>query len=239
MDCIYIALLSKALCNVAFTHSCTHSHTDGGVSHARRQPARQEQLGLGALLRDTSTLAGVRASNLAVGSQSATPLELLPNHVRAINTFSVFGWQFYLGSLNLSMTERKYKMLQHFKMSYVCRASMALHYLFFWFRDKAYSLKALSIYCLSFDYQSPVDCIWMIESVSWETLLPPLSLSRCPRLIFLFFFFLTITLKSLTHSYCCLSVTESKRTRSETTRPQRWICLSSNSFSWANTAPFT
>ena len=31
----------KALYNIAltFTHSCTHSHTDGGVSHARRQPA--------------------------------------------------------------------------------------------------------------------------------------------------------------------------------------------------------
>ena len=28
-----------------FTHSCTHEHTDGGVSHAGRQPARQEQSG--------------------------------------------------------------------------------------------------------------------------------------------------------------------------------------------------
>ena len=33
-----------------------HSHTDGGVSHAGRQPAGREQLGLGALLKDTSTL---------------------------------------------------------------------------------------------------------------------------------------------------------------------------------------
>ena len=29
----------------SFTHSCTHSHTDGGVSQAGRQPARQEQSG--------------------------------------------------------------------------------------------------------------------------------------------------------------------------------------------------
>jgi len=54
MDCIYIALLYKAL------YSCltfTHSYTDGGVNHAREQPTRQEQLGLGGvLLRDTSTL---------------------------------------------------------------------------------------------------------------------------------------------------------------------------------------
>ena len=39
-----------------FIHSFTHSPTDGGVNHARGQPARWEQLGLGALLRDTSTL---------------------------------------------------------------------------------------------------------------------------------------------------------------------------------------
>ena len=40
--------------NHPFIH--TFTHTDGGVSHAGRQPARREQLGLGALLRDTSTL---------------------------------------------------------------------------------------------------------------------------------------------------------------------------------------
>jgi hypothetical protein len=28
---------------LTFTHSGTHSHTDGGVSHARRQPLRREQ----------------------------------------------------------------------------------------------------------------------------------------------------------------------------------------------------
>ena len=33
-------------------------HTNGGVNHARRQPARQEQLRLSVLLRDTSTLGG-------------------------------------------------------------------------------------------------------------------------------------------------------------------------------------
>ena len=41
---------------LTFTHSCTQSHTDGGVNHARRQPARQEQSGWGVLLRDTLTL---------------------------------------------------------------------------------------------------------------------------------------------------------------------------------------
>ena len=34
----------------------THSHTEGGVNHARQQPARQEQLGGGFCIRDTSTL---------------------------------------------------------------------------------------------------------------------------------------------------------------------------------------
>ena len=62
----------KAICLI-LTHSCTHSHTDGGVSHAMRRPARREQLGLGALLRDTSTLSheepGDRTSHLPVTSQ--------------------------------------------------------------------------------------------------------------------------------------------------------------------------
>jgi len=44
---------------LTFTHSYTHSHTDGGVSHARRQPARRELLRLGVLLMDTSTLGQV------------------------------------------------------------------------------------------------------------------------------------------------------------------------------------
>ena len=65
------------------THSCTHSHTDGGVSHARRQLARQGQLGWGVLLRDTLTLdtlggAGDRTSNISVTSQTALPPESPP-----------------------------------------------------------------------------------------------------------------------------------------------------------------
>jgi len=55
---LYIAftnpLATKALyiC-LTFTHSLIHSHTGSGVSHARRHPARWEQLGLGVLLTDT------------------------------------------------------------------------------------------------------------------------------------------------------------------------------------------
>ena len=47
MDCIYIALLSKALYKycLTFIHSCTHSHTASGVSHATWQPACPEQSG--------------------------------------------------------------------------------------------------------------------------------------------------------------------------------------------------
>lgn len=44
---IYIALLSKSV--------ASHSHTAGGVNHAKQQPTHQEQLGLGILLRDTLT----------------------------------------------------------------------------------------------------------------------------------------------------------------------------------------
>ena len=55
---LYSAFLTSGQSNrLIFTHSCTHSHTDGGVNNARRQPARREQLGCGVLLRDTSTLA--------------------------------------------------------------------------------------------------------------------------------------------------------------------------------------
>ena len=47
----------KALFNIA-KHSPIHAliNTDDGVNHARRQPARQEQLGLCVLLRDITTL---------------------------------------------------------------------------------------------------------------------------------------------------------------------------------------
>jgi hypothetical protein len=49
---ILLRLLSKA----TYNHSFTNSHTDGGVDHAGRQPARQELLGGGDLLRDTLKL---------------------------------------------------------------------------------------------------------------------------------------------------------------------------------------
>uniref|UniRef100_A0A8C5C985 N-ethylmaleimide-sensitive factor attachment protein, beta b n=1 Tax=Gadus morhua TaxID=8049 RepID=A0A8C5C985_GADMO len=63
---ILLKLWSTATCN----HSCTHSHTDGGVNHARRQPARQERSWGDISLWDTSTRklggAGDRTSNLSV-----------------------------------------------------------------------------------------------------------------------------------------------------------------------------
>ena len=70
-------------CTIFASHSRTHSHTDGGVSHARRQPARREQLGLGALLKHTSTLSQEEPEigrNLQITSQPALPPELLPLH---------------------------------------------------------------------------------------------------------------------------------------------------------------
>ena len=63
-------------------HSRTHSRTDGGVNHARRQPARRELtvrvrcLAQGHL--DTQLGgAGDRTNNLQVTSQPALPPELL------------------------------------------------------------------------------------------------------------------------------------------------------------------
>ena len=45
-DYIYIqGILLTCLSNATYNHSYTHSHTDGGVNHARRQPARQELTG--------------------------------------------------------------------------------------------------------------------------------------------------------------------------------------------------
>ena len=53
---LYSAFIQSALQGgLTFTHSCTHSHTDDGVNHAVRQPARQEQCPA-VSLRDTSTL---------------------------------------------------------------------------------------------------------------------------------------------------------------------------------------
>ena len=69
----HLALSSKA------THIHAHSLTIGKVKHARRQSARQEQLGLGVFLRDIMTLiggAGDRTSNLSVTSPTALPCEI-------------------------------------------------------------------------------------------------------------------------------------------------------------------
>jgi len=55
MECIYIAPFIPCALH-CLTHSYTHSYTDGGVDHARQQPAGREQLRLGVLLGDTSTL---------------------------------------------------------------------------------------------------------------------------------------------------------------------------------------
>ena len=70
-----LTLSSKA----TYNHSCTHSHTDGGVNHTRQRPVRREPSGWGALLRDTQPGgAGDRTINLPVTSQPALPPELLP-----------------------------------------------------------------------------------------------------------------------------------------------------------------
>jgi len=53
----FIDLMATKVLYICLTF--THSHTDGSVSHARLHPARREQLGLGVLLMDTSTLGQV------------------------------------------------------------------------------------------------------------------------------------------------------------------------------------
>jgi hypothetical protein len=77
-----MALLSKALYNIAhpFMHTTTAESTMQG-----RQPARREQLGLGALLRDASTLKvpGIELATFAVTGQATLPPELLS--LRKIN----------------------------------------------------------------------------------------------------------------------------------------------------------
>ena len=69
----------KALYNIVltFTYSCTHSHIDGGVDHAGRQPARQEQSGCLAQGHPDTQLGGARdrTSNLLVTSQPVLPPE--------------------------------------------------------------------------------------------------------------------------------------------------------------------
>ena len=83
MDCVYTALFSPVATQSAFQfcHSCTHSHTNGSVNHARRQPAsssgavRVRCLAQGYL----GTLEGARdrTSNLSATSQPALPPEPL------------------------------------------------------------------------------------------------------------------------------------------------------------------
>ena len=68
---------------MTYNHSYTHSPTDGGVSLARRQPARQEQLGFGRCLAQghlDNQLGGTgdRTRSLPVTSQTALPPDLLP-----------------------------------------------------------------------------------------------------------------------------------------------------------------
>ena len=70
---LYNAFIQSASQYCLIIQSRTHSHTDGAVN--------QEQLGLGALLRDTSALGkeepGIELATLLVTSQPALPPELL------------------------------------------------------------------------------------------------------------------------------------------------------------------
>ena len=56
---------------LTFTHSCTHSNADGGVNHARWQPARLDQLGFELSCSGTPW----HTRNLAVTSQPTVPPE--------------------------------------------------------------------------------------------------------------------------------------------------------------------
>ena len=62
---------------LTFTHSRTRSHTDGGVSHAGRQPARQRAVRVRCLAQghlNTQLLGAVdRMNNLLVTSRPALP----------------------------------------------------------------------------------------------------------------------------------------------------------------------
>ena len=81
---------------LTFTHSCTHSHTDGGVNNARWQAACLDQLGLGVLLRDTSTRlggAGDRTSNLPVTTKHAIPPE--PHVAPILSSLLLFSLNLY------------------------------------------------------------------------------------------------------------------------------------------------
>jgi hypothetical protein len=79
MDCIYLALYNIL--------TITHSQTDGGVDHLWWQPARREQWGSLALLRDTSTLPeeepGDQTSNLVITSQPPEPRAALSLYTKS------------------------------------------------------------------------------------------------------------------------------------------------------------
>ena len=92
MDCIYtvlsleVATRSAEQYYLTFTHSCTHSHTDGGVNHAMQQPARREQLGLGVKHRVTLTLNQEEPGiELETFRSPASPL-YLPGHTPPVTT---------------------------------------------------------------------------------------------------------------------------------------------------------
>ena len=65
---------SALQCCLTFTLSYRHSHADGGVNHAGRQPARREASRSGTPLYSTRG-ARDRTSNLPVTSQPALPPE--------------------------------------------------------------------------------------------------------------------------------------------------------------------
>ena len=74
----FLTLLSKA----TYYRSFTHSYTDGRVTHARRLPALQEQLGLRCPGQGHLTTqlggAGDRTRDLPVSSPPTLPAEALP-----------------------------------------------------------------------------------------------------------------------------------------------------------------
>ena len=73
---------------LTFTRSCTHSHTDGGVSRLRRATASSsEAVRIGCFVPGQ---AGNRISNLAVTSKPALPPELLPHLIIIIIIVTVW-----------------------------------------------------------------------------------------------------------------------------------------------------
>ena len=83
--CFYaLGILLSLLPKATYNRSSTHSHAEGGVNHAGRQLARQEQSGRSVSLRDYSPLgAGDRARNHPVTSCKAFIVSTL-----ALNIYS-------------------------------------------------------------------------------------------------------------------------------------------------------